>query len=142
MPRKSAAALSITPVNDEPPRLKAPSNLSEAEAAIFAAVVKACDPKHFRHSDLPLLCRFCELTALADHAAHELREHGAVIGGKPSPWIVVQEKCVRGLVALSMRLRLSPQSRLDPKTVGRQRPPLYRRPWEDRNDPIELSETS
>ena len=91
-------------INGEPPRLKPPASLSEAEAAIFTAVVKSCDPTHFRKSDLPLLCRFCELTALADHAARELRENGAVIDGKASAWIVVQEKCVRGLVALSMGL--------------------------------------
>lgn len=93
MPRKSAAELSMPSVNGEPPRLKPPSSLSAAEAAIFTAVVKACDPTHFRKSDLPLLCRFCEQSALADQAAHELREHGAVINGKASPWIVVQEKC-------------------------------------------------
>jgi terminase small subunit-like protein len=102
--------------------------LSQAETAIFIAVVKSCDPTHFRHSDLALLCRFCELTALADHAARELRDNGAVIAGKASAWIVVQEKCVRGLVALSARLRLSPQSRTDPKTTGRQRPQIYPRP--------------
>jgi phage terminase small subunit len=130
MPRKSAAELSMPPINGEPPRLQPPSSLSESEAAIFTAVLKACDPTHFRKSDLPLLCRFCELTALADQAAHELRENGAVIDGKASAWIIVQEKCVRGLVALATKLRLSPQSRLDPKSVARQRPPLYPRPWE------------
>jgi hypothetical protein len=31
--------------------------------------------------------------------------------GRISPWTVIQEKSVRSLVALSMRLRLSPQSR-------------------------------
>jgi phage terminase small subunit len=131
MPRKSAAALATPPINGEPPRLQPPASLSETEQAIFTAVVGACDAKHFRKSDLPLLCRFCELTALADQAGRELRENGAVLDGKPSPWIVVQEKCVRGLVALSARLRLCPQSRTDPKTTGRQRPSLYRKPWED-----------
>jgi phage terminase small subunit len=110
--------------------LRAPESLSETERAIFAAVVKACEAKHFRQSDLPLLCRFCELTALADQAASELRQHGAVINGRASPWIVVQEKCVRGLVALSMRLRLSPQSRIDPKSLGCQQIYAGPKPWE------------
>jgi phage terminase small subunit len=117
----------------EPPRLRAPACLSETERAIFASVVKACDPRHFRQSDLPLLSRFCELTALADQAACELREHGAVLNGRASPWIIVQEKCVRGLVALSMRLRLSPQSRIDPKSLGRRQIHTGPKPWEDRN---------
>jgi phage terminase small subunit len=141
MPRKSAAALATPPINGEPPRLQPPASLSEAERAVFVAVVAACDPEHFRKSDLPLLCRFCELTALAGQAAHELREHGAVIDGKSSAWIVVQEKCVRGLVALSARLRVCPQSRTDPKVTGRQRPQLYPRPWEDRDDFIRRGET-
>jgi len=129
MPRVSAAARSA--VIAEPPRLRTPSSLSETERTIFAAVVKACDAKHFRQSDLPLLRRFCELTALADQAASELRQHGAVINGRASPWVVVQEKCVRGLVALSMRLRLSPQARIDAKTLGRQNIYMGPKPWED-----------
>jgi phage terminase small subunit len=129
MPRTSAAARSA--VIAVPPRVRAPASLSETERTVFAGVVKACDPRHFRQSDLPLLSRFCELTALADQAASELRRHGAVINGRASPWIVVQEKCVRGLVALSMRLRLSPQSRIDAKTLGRQQIDTGPKPWED-----------
>jgi len=129
MPRTSAAAR--TGLIAELPRLRAPASISESERAIFTAVVKACDAKHFRQSDLPLLCRFCELTALADQAASELRQHGAVVNGRASPWIVVQEKCVRGLVALSMRLRLSPQARIDAKTLGRQQIDTGPKPWDD-----------
>ena len=55
---------------------------------------------------------------------------GAVINGKPSPWITVQEKAVRAMVALSMRLRLSPQSRIDAKTLGRQEVRQGPAPWE------------
>jgi hypothetical protein len=57
-----------------------------------------------------LLCRYVEAAVLGEQAAHELR-HGAVIDGKVNPWLVVSEKCVRAMVALSMRLRISPQSR-------------------------------
>jgi hypothetical protein len=76
------------------------------------------------------LARYCEIAILAEQAALELR-NGAVVDGKPSPWIVVQEKCVRAMVSLSMRLRLSPQSRIDPKTLGRRsEPPRGPMPWE------------
>jgi hypothetical protein len=54
--------------------------------------------------------RYVEASCLADHAGQELR-CGAVVDGKPSPWLVVLEKCQRAMVALSMRLRLSPQAR-------------------------------
>jgi hypothetical protein len=58
-----------------------------------------------------------------------------VIEGKPSPWIYVQEKAIRTLTALSMRLRLSPQSRIDPKAVARRDPRMTVNPWEwERNE--------
>ncbi len=85
--------------------------MSEPERIAFIEIVNSCDPKHFVRSDLPLLCRYAEASVLAEQAAHELRQGGAVIGIRPSPWIAVQEKAVRAMVALSMRLRLSPQAR-------------------------------
>ena len=128
--RKSAAALSVIPIDDKPNRLEPPASLSEAERKVFIDIVTACEPQHFRAADLPLLVRYVEACVLADQAAEELRL-GAVIDGKPSPWITVQEKAVRAMVALSMRLRLSPQSRIDPKTLGRQQIHTGRKPWED-----------
>jgi phage terminase small subunit len=138
MPRKSAAALALEPlsVDGRPKRLNPPPTLSAQERALFVDLVSTNTPEHFRPSDLPLLCRYVEASCLAEHAAQELRL-GAVVGGKPSPWITVQEKAVRAMTALSMRLRLSPQSRLDSKTVARATvntgPKLWemRRPSED-----------
>ncbi len=57
-----------------------------------------------------------------------------MIDGKASPWLMVQEKSVRALTALSMRLRLSPQSRIDPKAIGRQELRLGINPWEYGDD--------
>ena len=110
MPRKSAASLSIITPDGRPTRLHPPASLGKAERALFVDLVAACAPTHFRPSDLPLLCRYCETAILGEQAAHELR-NGTVIDGKPSPWITVQEKAVRAMVSLSMRLRLSPQAR-------------------------------
>ena len=129
--RKSAAELATIGVDGKPPRLLPPASLSEAERNIFIDLVTSCDANHFRPSDLPLLVRYAEACAVGDQAAHELRR-GAVVDGKPSPWIVIQEKAVRAMVALSMRLRLSPQSRLDSKTIARQAPPVGPKPWEIR----------
>lgn len=129
MPRKSDAALSVIAVDGKPSRLKPPPTLSEPEREAFTAIVSACDPRHFRPSDTPLLCRYAEAIVLGEQAARELRQ-GAVVDGRVSPWLVVQEKAVRAAVALSMRLRLSPQSRADPKSAARE--PVYTgpRPWE------------
>jgi hypothetical protein len=117
------------PVDGEPSRLEPPASLSESERTIFIDLVNACDAKHFRQSDLPLLVRYVEAAALSDQAAQELRQ-GAVVNGKVSPWLTVQEKSVRTMVALSMRLRLSPQSRIDPKTLGRHEPYSGPKVWE------------
>ena len=103
------------------------------ERTVFVDVVTACDPTHFQPSDLPLLCRYCEAAVLGEQAALELRR-GAVVDGKPSPWITIQEKAVRAMVSLSMRLRLSPQSRIDPKTLGRKEAYAGPKPWELRAD--------
>lgn len=130
MPRKSAASLSSISVDGKERRLDPPASLQGAERTIFIDLINACESKHFRPSDLPLLLRYVEACALGDQAAEHLRTMGAVVDGKPSPWITVQEKAVRAMVALSMRLRLSPQARLDPKSLARQQPRLYPPPWE------------
>jgi phage terminase small subunit len=120
MPRKSAAALAIVPrVSGAPARLRPPSHLGEQEVEVFRELVAACDPAHFVASDLPLLASYAEATVLARQAAKELSTDGAVIGGRTSPWLVVQEKAVRAQIALSVRLRLAPQSRLKAEAVGR-----------------------
>jgi phage terminase small subunit len=111
MPRKSLAALSAVTVDGRPSRLKPPAYLSDAERKVFLDLVSAVDPRHFQPSDMPLLCRYVEACALGEQAAEHLRRNGAVSFDKASPWIVIQEKAVRAMVALSMRLRLSPQAR-------------------------------
>jgi phage terminase small subunit len=128
MPRKSSAALATPAVDGLPRPLEPPSTLSQPEAQLFRDLIAACDRRHFRPSDLPLLCRYVEAAVLAEQAAKELREHGAVVDGKASAWLVVQEKSVRTLTALSLRLRLSPQARLSNRSVGRQKP-VGPHPW-------------
>lgn len=130
MPRKSMAALAIAPVDGAPPKLEPPASLSSAERDLFVELVAACDRRHFRISDLPLLCRYVEAAILAEEAARVLREDGAVVNGKASPWLIVQEKSVRSLTALSLRLRLSPQGRTRARGVGRQNLPVGPGPWE------------
>jgi phage terminase small subunit len=111
MPRKSAASLSVIPLETRSNRLCPPASLSESERAVFVDVITSCKANHFQQSDLSLLCRYAELSVLAEQAAGHLKTEGPVIAGRVNPWLVVQEKAVRGLVALSMRLRLSPQAR-------------------------------
>src|SRR5882672_6210534 len=109
MPRKSAAASAITS-HPSTTRLRPPPSLSASERQIFADLVAACAADHFRPSDSALLCRYVEAIDLAERAAKELRKN-PVLDGKISAWVTVQEKAVRTIVALSMRLRLSPKAR-------------------------------
>ena len=116
-------------VDGRPSRLQPPDHLSADERQRFIAITANCDAAHFRPTDLPLLCRYVEADALAERAARELRKSAVLKNGKVNAWLMVQEKNVRALVSLSMRLRLSPQARgLDPKTLRRQpsaRPSAY-----------------
>jgi phage terminase small subunit len=94
----------------QPPPVE-PGDLSEREATIFRDLVRSVDSAHFVESDLPLLTAYAQATAQHERAVIALRREGEVVNGRPSPWIVVQEKAVRAMTALAMRLRLSPQAR-------------------------------
>ena len=126
MPRKSVQAL-VTPT---PPRvdgkqaaLIVPSDLSESAKLIWRAIVSSLPGDHFRRSDEPLLRSYAEITAVADLAAQKITKEGAVVGGRTSPWLNVQERAIRAQATLAVRLRLCPSARTDPKTTGRQRLP-------------------
>lgn len=121
MPRKSAAASAINAPASPSTRLKPPAILSTAERAVFADLVTANDAKHFRPSDLPLLCTYCEVIAMLALAAKELRKGIVAPDGRVSPWLGVQERGIKSMVALSMRLRLSPQAR-SPNNPGPRKP--------------------
>ena len=116
MPRKSAAALAIKPP-DSPTRLRPRSGLSPEVKLIWAELVTSMPHSHFRATDAPLIEQYAQSIALARQAYAHLNEEGSVVGGRANPWLVVLEKAHRSSVALSMRLRLSPQSRLDRKAV-------------------------
>ncbi len=116
MPRKSAAALAVrTPVLTE--RLKPRSGLSTEVKLLWFELVSTMPHDHFRESDAPLIEQYAQAIALARRAYAHLNEEGSVVGGRANPWLVVLEKAHRSSLVLSMRLRLSPQSRMDRKAV-------------------------
>lgn len=119
--RKSAAAnLVVINVDGKPPKLTPPAFLNEAERTLFLELIDATDTRHFRPTDTPLLVSYVQATLLARSTTHDPQ--------KVATW----EKAVRVQVSLATRLRLSPQSRTDPKTIGRQRMPVGPKPWEMR----------
>jgi hypothetical protein len=104
--RRSAASLVVLPnVDGSPRRLEPPTDLRADERALFAQLVNACSPRHFVESDLPLLISFCQATLLARNSYPK----------RLADW----ERAVRIQALLATRLRLSVQSRVDPKTIAR-----------------------
>jgi phage terminase small subunit len=123
MPRRSSAGLAVVRPAAGFTRLRPPADLGKDEQAVWRQVVLSCDEKHFRESDMPLLVRYVQNVVLARRAAAALDREGAVIGGRPNPWLTVAEKADRALVALSMRLRVSPQARLRADGMAAKGPP-------------------
>jgi hypothetical protein len=101
----------------------------EDVVAVFREILAATAADHFRAGDAPLIQSYAEAICLARRAAIELDRDGPVIAGRTSPWLTVQEKAHRAIAALSARLRLSPQHRLESKVAGRRadgpRPSVY-----------------
>jgi P27 family predicted phage terminase small subunit len=112
----------MTGIPHAPQRLRPPADLTEAEKEIFVQLVGSLDQKHFAPSDMPLLVEYCVAIAQAREAARYLREEGRVVGRHVSPWLIVQEKSCRAMLALATRLRISPQSRA--RTKVKPGPPL------------------
>lgn len=102
------------------PRLRPPDSLGELEKRAFLDLVCGNPAGQFRPGDLPLLCRFAELTVMAEQAAGELAAGGMLVDGKPSPWFAIHEKATRALGTLAMRLNIAPQVRVGaaPRTVA------------------------
>ena len=119
MPRKSAASLSVVSVGANRPSLTPRTGLTAECRAIFHELTAQVPADHFRPSDAALIEQYAQAVALSRQAYAMLETEGPVIAGRANPWVIVLEKAHRSSVALSTRLRLSPQHRTDPKTVGR-----------------------
>src|SRR6266567_4473922 len=112
------------PLRSAPPAPTAPLDLSDRERAIFVDLVSSVDSAHFLPSDVPLIVAYASAVAQHERAVEALHEQGDVITsgkGEPraNPWLVVQEKAQRAMVALALRLRLSPQARREKAQLPR-----------------------
>jgi hypothetical protein len=112
MPRLSSASRSFA-VRSSAERLRPPPELTTAEKRIFIDLVANNKPEHFRPSDLPLLVAYVHACALETALARQITKDGDVL----PRW----ERACKVMTALSMRLRLSPQSR-SPTHPGRPNP--------------------
>jgi hypothetical protein len=85
--------------------------LAPAEKKIFIELVANNKPEHFRPSDMPLLCAYVHACAVEATLARYI--------AKDEKALLRWEKACRVLTSLSMRLRLSPQSRTPTHTAPR-----------------------
>jgi phage terminase small subunit len=120
--RQSTAELSIVPIDGRRKPIDPPPELSAIEAAIFRELVGACDPTHFRVSDRPLLSALCT-------AIHLSRFYAGEIGEDPTAFKSYTE-ATKLVISLSTKLRLTPSSRITPRTAGRHEPRQGSAPWE------------
>jgi phage terminase small subunit len=113
--RKPFETTEIAPFGVESRRLRPPDCLGELQQRAFLDLVTSCPVNQFRRSDLSLLCRWAELTVMAETAAFHLGADGMVIetkeGSKVSPWFAVHRDCTRELRSLSQRLQIGPRGR-------------------------------
>jgi hypothetical protein len=124
MTRKTAEELNLKVVNFEYRRLTPPDHLTSRKAKIFRDIVESTNPRHFRKSELPLLCSYVTAVNLSQWHAKKINE------GDPAhhrPWLDTTK-----LVALlASRLRLAPSTRLEKKTVEREKQyGDFPEPWE------------
>jgi Phage terminase, small subunit len=123
--RKSRAALELVPpvsaINPASVRITPRDETPESVAQIIHDLIANCAPDHFRKTDWPLLESYARAILLEQRAHAHLDDEGPVSqSGKANPWLAVMEKSGRQIIACSMRLRLSPQSRLEPRSAGKQ----------------------
>ena len=95
-------ALAATPAR---PRVTPPSLLTKDEASIFAALV--ADNAHLVQSDALLI------------AAYVVAFRKSIMLGRALTDTANWERASRVLVLLATKLRLAPQARIDPQTLGR-----------------------
>jgi hypothetical protein len=97
----------------EPGRLSPPATLGEAEKRAFVDLVIACPAGQFLASDLPLLCAWAETVALRERMATRMAIEGELDDkGKPSGAFTIHKEATKTLNALALRLRISPQARM------------------------------
>jgi phage terminase small subunit len=110
--RRSFVASDVTVYGDTP-RLAPPASLGEGERKAFLGLVMSCPAGQFAPADLPLLCAWAENVAIRERMATRLALEGEITDqGKVNPAFNVHREAVKTLNALALRLRVSPQSRM------------------------------
>lgn len=110
--------MALTSIVGGQPRLDPPAYLTKRARTEFTEIVEAAAANHFVASDVKLIASLAQVNLLVRELAR----------GKD---FATYEKAIRMQVLLSRSLRLTVQSRSDPKTIGRNVPTQMPHPWED-----------
>ena len=79
----------------------------------FVDLVTSCPAGQFLASDLPLLCAWAETVALRERMASRMSVEGELDDrGKPCGAFTIHKEATKTLNALALRLRVSPQARM------------------------------
>ena len=117
--RKSSEELSLIHLATARKPIEPPATLKAPEARIFGKVVASCAVNHFRKADITA---FATATHLSRFYADQIGETETAFKN----W----EAAVRLQISLATKLRITPQSRYDPKTIARNEPSDGPAPWE------------
>jgi phage terminase small subunit len=128
MPRKSAASLTVVPVEFQRP--DPPDYLDAAEAAVWRQTVNGMRPDWYSPVTDVLLEGYCSEAVLAKLLAQELR--GLPVTDKRFATLTRLHMAVaKSAMALARTLRLTPRSnrRVDPRD-SRDPSAAFKKPWE------------
>lgn len=123
MARKSTAALAAVQLSHT--RMEPPMQLTGRQCDLWREITGSLPADFFRPGDVPLLVAYCKAYDFYLLAAAELEANGVTIeteGGRrqANPAANVMVTQASALAQLSVKLRLSPSSRVSEKKAGRQ----------------------
>src|SRR5262245_59358839 len=78
--KSAAAALGVVVINTEAQRLKPPANLPDEAKTLFNEIVQACDPRHFRPAERPLLLAYVRALLIERHFGNQITGDRTDIG--------------------------------------------------------------
>jgi hypothetical protein len=133
------------PVIELHPQPQPPADLNEAEAAIWRSLVASMPASWFRPETHAMLETLCRVTVQLHQINKQFARFGSELPRAAKQWQRYKElTALRGRLAsqvslLSTKLRLTPQSRINPLSAARRvtrhvdQPPLM--PWHDDGPP-------
>ena len=120
--RKSGASLeTVLSVTGKPARPAAPDCLTTDQAEVWKSVVKSMPADWFGREIWPLLIQFCRHSVSARVVDELIAEHAAGELDIPryNKLLIMRSRESAAMTASARTMRMTQQSRIDPKTAGR-----------------------